>query len=101
MSGLADLGHGMISHASGKNYRKEYKVLISNNAAPAENRFSRSKSISEFEEDNEVSFSDATHFFSDNLIPEITSILYKEKIFGDQFRHLDVPIFLIHRQIIV
>ncbi|MEJ0054872.1 MAG: hypothetical protein WDN75_03995 [Bacteroidota bacterium] len=100
VSGIADLGHGIIPYSTHKTNRKEYRVSISNNAATPEGRFNRSKSVSEFEEDVQEILSDTVKT-PDTQLAVIISISDKKKTFDDQFRHLDIPIFLKHRQILV
>ncbi len=98
---MADLSHGLTPYAAGKSNRREYRVLITNNSAPAESRFSRGKSVSEFEEDGENSFSEALRNPPYDSIAAIASTLPKGKFFASRIRYLNTPIFLMHRQIVV
>ncbi len=101
VSGVADLGHGIIPYSTSKTHRKEYRVLVSNNASTAENRFNRSKSVSEFEEDVEENFSGTVSLSPVGFSAGIASVSYKKKNLDYLFRRPAFPIFLMHHQILV
>jgi hypothetical protein len=101
MSGVADLGHGVIPCSQGKSKTKEYRVLISNNSAPSENRFNRSRNVSEFEEDLVDNDGGTDTFILSSLVSKLSSISIDCHFFTGPFRHSEIPIFIMNRQILV
>ena len=97
ISGLFDLSYGFPLANSLKNYKLEFRALISNHPTPSENRFSRSKTVSEFEDESHEDSNDFLTRYSNDSFEYLSSVLIIRT--GLTYKIFASSIFLINQQI--
>lgn len=99
ISGLIDLSYGFPLTNSLKNYKFEFRALISNHPTPFENRFSRSKTVNELEDESHEDSNDfLKHYSNDSFAySSLSSVLIIRT--GLSHKIFAFSIFLINQQI--
>ena len=97
ISGLIDLSYGFPLTNSLKNYKFEFRALISNHPTPFENRFSRSKTVNELEDESHEDSNDFLTRYSNDSFEYLSSVLIIRT--GLTYKIFASSIFLINQQI--